>query len=251
MSGKVAILTLTLAAGTLLSSRSEASQTSALPRTVLEGVYTAGQAMRGAAAYQTHCASCHRDDLTGLHASALNGNFFMDRWREFRLEVLFNTISTTMPRGAPRSLSDEAYLDILAFVLQANDVPPGSTELSAEVARQTLLVGKDGPKPLPTSTPVDVTGCLSQNGGTWFLMRAGEPVRTINQWEMTEEETGEAKLRPLGDLRFRLQDLTDVPGFVAAALANNRIEVKGLLVRQPGNERINVTAVQQLASGCE
>jgi hypothetical protein len=224
---------------------------SAPPRTVLDGVYTAVQAGRGETAYQAHCASCHKDDLTGLHASALKGNFFMDRWREFKLDVLYNTISTTMPRGAPNSLDDQVYLDLLAYLLKANEVPAGASELTADVVRNTLLVGKDGPQPLPTSTPVDVVGCLAQISGSWILVRASEPARTMNQWELTIEDTNEAKARPLGDLRFRLQDAADASGFNAETLVNNRVEVKGLLVRQPNNERVNVSAIQLLAPGCE
>jgi cytochrome c5 len=237
---------------TLLSSISTASAAQASgARTVLEGVYTAEQARRGGDAYQASCSSCHRDDLTGLHASALKGAFFMDRWREFKLEVLFNTIVETMPRSAPRSLGDDVYLDILAFILQANEVPAGNQTLNLDITKTTLLVGKDGPKPLPTSTPVDVTGCLVMAAGnTWLLVRASERARTINQWELTPEDTSEARARPLGDQRFRLQDFQNATGF-SPSLVNNRIEVKGLLVRQPGNERINVSAVQLLAPGCQ
>jgi mono/diheme cytochrome c family protein len=220
-------------------------------KTTLDGVYTAEQASRGEVAYLAKCSSCHREDLTGFNGPPLKGDMFMDHWREFNVNVLFDVIASTMPRGQER-LSDSEYLDIQAYLLQQNGLPAGAKELTSESVRQTLLVGKDGPKPLPTSTPVDVVGCLTLfPGAGWFLTNAAEPARTMDQWELTPQESRAAKDKTLAGLRFRLQDIADAPGFNPDAFADNRIEVKGLLVRQPGNERVNVTAVQMIAPGCK
>jgi len=81
---------------------------------VWEGVYTAAQAQRGNVAYLEQCAKCHRDDLSG-YQSVLKSDNFMQYWREDNLQSLYTTIKTTMPRGAPASLSDGAYLEILTF----------------------------------------------------------------------------------------------------------------------------------------
>ena len=232
---RLAILFLTLAVQTA-------------PKTTLDGAYTNEQASRGAAAYVAKCASCHREDLTGFNGPPLKGDMFMDHWREFNVNVLFDVIATTMPRGQER-LSESEYLDIQAYLLQQNGLPAGETELSPESVRQTLLVGKDGPKPLPTSTPVDVVGCLTLfPGAGWFLTNAAEPARTMDQWQLTPEESIAAKSKALAGLRFRLQDIADAPGFNPDVFADNKIEVKGLLVRQPGNERVNVTAVQMIGT---
>src|SRR5271165_7162073 len=71
------------------------------PPNVLQGVYTDAQAKRGKQAYDENCASCHRADLTGFSAPPLKGDLFMDRWREFKLDVLYTLIKNTMPNGAP------------------------------------------------------------------------------------------------------------------------------------------------------
>src|SRR5215471_9957650 len=89
-------------------------------RTVLDGVYTEAQARRGEAQYQDNCSGCHGETLDGRTMGALRGEKFLDRWREDSLEFLFDHIKSRMPAGAPGSLSEGAYLDILAFMVEAN-----------------------------------------------------------------------------------------------------------------------------------
>jgi mono/diheme cytochrome c family protein len=221
-------------------------------KTVLDGVYTPAQAKRGQAGYEAECASCHRADLTGFSGPPLKDDLFMDRWREFNLSVLFDLIKTTMPADNPGGLSEAVYLDIQAYILQANGIPPGAKELTADVSANTLLVGKDGPQPLPSSAQAEIVGCFTADSGNgWFLTRAGEPTRTLNTFEITPEELKAARDKPLGDQLFRLQNATDLPGFDPEKLAGNKADAKGILVRQPRNERINVTALQMVGPGCE
>ncbi|PWU06069.1 MAG: hypothetical protein C5B51_13100 [Terriglobia bacterium] len=221
-------------------------------KTVLDGVYTAAQARRGQAQYESKCASCHRADLSGFSGPPLKGDLFMDRWREFNLNVLFDLMRNSMPADNPGTLSAPAYLDIQAYLLQANGIPAGTRPLTADVLAATLLVGKDGPKPLPSSAQVDVTGCFTQDTGNgWFLTHASEPIRTLNLFEITPAELKQAHATPLGDHLFRLQNVTEMPGFDPEKLGGNKVEVKGILVRQLNNERINVNALQIAGSGCE
>src|SRR5436305_11659644 len=95
-------------------------------RTTADGVYTSAQAQRGQAVYAERCASCHRADLGGFSGPPLKGDLFMDRWREFNLSVLDWLIRNTMPATAPGTLSEENYLDILAWILQTNELPAGA-----------------------------------------------------------------------------------------------------------------------------
>ena len=37
-----------------------------------------------------------------------------------------------MPQQKPHSLSDQMYVDIVAYLLDANGLPPGKTELSPD-----------------------------------------------------------------------------------------------------------------------
>jgi mono/diheme cytochrome c family protein len=220
-------------------------------KSVLDGVYTARQAARGETAYQAKCGTCHRSDLSGFSGPPLKGDLFMDRWREFNLSVLFDLIKTTMPMNNPHGLDDRTYLDILAYVLQQNEIPSGKQDLTAEMTESTLLVGKNGPQPLPGSTPVDVVGCLTLDSGNgWFLTRATEPARTTDQWEASPEELKKAREKVLGGQLFRLPNITDLPGFDADELAGKKVNAKGMLVRQPRNERINLTYLKSLGMEC-
>src|SRR5688572_21599230 len=108
-------------------------------KTVLQGVYTTSQAIRGAAGYEDNCAYCHRDNLDGSGSPSLFGDRFMDNWREEHLDVLYNYIKTEMPRGEGGSLTDAVYTDILAYILSLNVLPAGTTELTADQMGNILL----------------------------------------------------------------------------------------------------------------
>ena len=221
-------------------------------RTVLDGVYTESQAVRGETAYAANCARCHGANLESFSGPPLKDNLFMDRWREFDLSVLFDVIKDSMPKDQPGSLTEQQYLDIASHILRANGIPPGSKELTSVVVQTTLLVGKDGPKPLPNSASVIVVGCFKEDSGNgFFLVSASEPARTLNMWETKEAEFQAAKEATLGSLVFRLENLRDMPGFNPARFIGHKMQAKGILVRQPGNERINVTSINSLVSVCE
>jgi cytochrome c5 len=219
--------------------------------TVLKGVYTAAQAVRGQAAYTESCARCHGANLEGFSAPPLKTAQFMDRWREFPLQVVHDIIANTMPFGAPSSLSEKSYLDIAARILEANELPAGSSELTKAQLGATL-VGKNGPQPLPSSSPVETVGCMRLDvGNGWFVDGATEPGRTLDPWELSAADLASGKNRPFGTQLYRLVDLADGPKFNINASVGTKIAVKGILVRQVGKPRINVTAIQSVAPDCE
>jgi S-disulfanyl-L-cysteine oxidoreductase SoxD len=100
---------------------------------IWSGVYTAAQAERGVESYRERCASCHGVDLRGdSHAVGLQGIGFMFIWEGRTLGELYEKMRNSMPADRPRSLTDETYADILAFILQFNKFPAGDTELGAK-----------------------------------------------------------------------------------------------------------------------
>jgi hypothetical protein len=213
--------------------------------TTLGGVYTTGQAARGQDAYREYCMRCHEgNDQDGPD---LKGAGFVDRWRGDTLNVLFTQIKTNMPGNRPGGLDERTYIDVLAFLLSANGLPAGSKELTAEVIRSVQLVGKDGPEPLPSMTPVRLVGCLASGpGGTWTLTNASEPVRSGSINATTPEELQALTASPLGTHTFRLQNVADR----AAAMKGHKVQAKGVLIRQYMNDRINVTSLETVASTC-
>jgi quinoprotein glucose dehydrogenase len=101
-------------------------------QTVWNGVYTAGQAQKGAALYADNCASCHGLALTGGEsAPPLTGGEFLSNWNGLTLGDLFERIRTTMPADRPGKLTREQNTDILAHILHVGDFPAGAAELSA------------------------------------------------------------------------------------------------------------------------
>ena len=116
-------------AASALAAEPAAGQT----RTVWDGVYTEAQAERGRERYRALCGYCHRDDLSGggseAGAPALRGPFFLNQWRGRPLVDLFVTIGTTMPQQNPDSLRAQVVIDVVAYLLQQNGMPPGETEL--------------------------------------------------------------------------------------------------------------------------
>jgi mono/diheme cytochrome c family protein len=91
---------------------------------VLDGVYTSDQAIRGETIYQQQCQSCHAADMAGGPAArGLLGLAFQFLWKEKTLADLFTAMREKMPPGSPGTLDDQAYIDILAAILQRNGFP--------------------------------------------------------------------------------------------------------------------------------
>jgi S-disulfanyl-L-cysteine oxidoreductase SoxD len=97
---------------------------------VLDGVYSAPQAARGADSFVQNCALCHGASLGGVgEAPALLGAQFITDFNGLTVGDLFERIRTTMPLNNPGGLSRDQYADILAFLLKSNGFPAGPREL--------------------------------------------------------------------------------------------------------------------------
>jgi mono/diheme cytochrome c family protein len=220
-------------------------------KSVWSGVYTAGQAMRGEAVYGARCAKCHEGaDVDG---PPLTGDPFLDRWREDTLATLLNFVKEKMPQDNPGKLTPKEYVDVLTYVLNANHIPAGAQELTADAIPAILLVGQDGPKPLPANALVKVVGCLAQDANhAWTLARAGDLARIRSADETTAAELAEATARPLGTQTFELPNLGELaPAFAADANQGHKVMVKGVLARRGNASRINVLSAGSIAGDCK
>jgi mono/diheme cytochrome c family protein len=98
-------------------------------KSVWTGVYTTEQATRGSDLYARVCSECHGEDLEGREKSpALAGAAFAQRWDGATLKKLFERMEQMPPNPATR-LQPNQYVDILAFLLSANEIPAGSQPL--------------------------------------------------------------------------------------------------------------------------
>jgi len=133
VTGGVAVLAIGLAAvfAAYAGGAARAARANAKPtKTTQDGVYTDDQAKQGKAQYSQNCANCHMDDLSGSgEAQGLVGDAFIRTWEEQTVYDLFQVTYTTMPPDKPESLSPDATLDIVAYLLQSNQFPAGKGEL--------------------------------------------------------------------------------------------------------------------------
>jgi hypothetical protein len=91
-------------------------------------------------------------------------------------------------------------------------------------------------------------GCLSQDRSRkWLLTRAAEPVATDSQATSTLELSG-AAASPLGTQTL---DLLGVEVFHPHDHEGRKVAVKGVLIPNTANSRINVTSLQTLAASCD
>ena len=114
----------------------------ALPLAAQQTAFTSEQAAAGRTAYQTNCAACHQRDLRGANeAKPLAGADFMSNWRNRTAGDLVTYLSVAMPPPPmrPGSLGMETYIEVAAFLLEANGGTAGSTPLAAD---STVAIGR-------------------------------------------------------------------------------------------------------------
>lgn len=83
------------------------------------------QVERGRQEYMANCSSCHGEDLHSVLSTApdLTGSVFKYGWVGQTVGAKYSVISTTMPAGMGGSLSDQTYVDIVAYILSVNGIP--------------------------------------------------------------------------------------------------------------------------------
>ncbi len=216
-------------------------------RTVWNGVYSDAQAARGETEYAAHCANCHREDLSG-YQGILKGDRFMNEYREAPLFRLFDKMKTTMPRGAAGSLSDRQYVDIVSYVLKANQFPSGAEDLQVDDLQMVAVVGKGGAEPVPDFSLVQVVGCLVHNDSndTWMLTRATDFVRA-SQPQAPADELKADLAKPLGSATVELMTSASHD---PAAHKGHTVDARGFLIRRPAGNRINITGLETVAPDC-
>jgi quinoprotein glucose dehydrogenase len=215
--------------------------------TVLDGVYTQQQAQRGAEQYETICATCHEGDEP--EANPPKGSEFIERWREAPVNFLYQFIRTNMPGNKPGSLTEANYVDLVAYLLQANGYPAGKSELTAANAATVLLVGPRGPAPLPANALVSTVGCLTANSGDdWGLSTAANPARVRTADQTTPEEIAASAATPLGQSSYKLINAED---FQAPKLKGQKVQARGVLTKVANPYTLTVLSLERAGTGCE
>ena len=103
---------------------------------VWDGVFTEAQAARGRDAYSGACSFCHGRRLNGApddpdmrSTPPLVRARFLREWDGRSLATLFAYTRQTMPEDNPGSMTDQEYVDTIAYMLQVGGMPAGDDEL--------------------------------------------------------------------------------------------------------------------------
>ena len=106
---------------------------------VWDGVYTEAQAQRGQAVYPGACGTCHGRRLNGApddpdtrSTPPLARARFLRVWEGRSLATLFEYTRATMPESNPSSLTDQEYVDVVAYMLTVGGMPAGDDELQPD-----------------------------------------------------------------------------------------------------------------------
>jgi polar amino acid transport system substrate-binding protein len=114
--------------------------------------YTTEQAANGKVLYGQNCAACHGANgeggvvpeqfgkkLAGQKVSPVAGPGYLPKMKTAGQAYEF--AKKNMPANKPGSLKSDEYLDIIAFALQANNVPPDGKPLTPTSAQKIKLAG--------------------------------------------------------------------------------------------------------------
>ena len=119
---------------------------------VWDGVFTEVQAERGRAAYPGACGLCHGRRLNGApddpdmrSTPPLTRARFLRNWDGRSLATLFEYTRATMPEDNPGSLTDEEYVDVIAYMLSVGGMPAGEAELRPDMGRLARVVIEQQP----------------------------------------------------------------------------------------------------------
>ena len=87
--------------------------------------FLASQATRGQKVYEETCGTCHGP-------GQLVGQGFVESWNDRRVYDLYAVVRGTMPLDKPGGMKEQEYLDVIAYLLQANHAPAGSDSLASD-----------------------------------------------------------------------------------------------------------------------
>ena len=97
--------------------------------------FTAEQVERGHALYARNCQDCHGTTLDNgeFGGPAIKGFYFRQKWAPLGAGALYSFTKGLMPPDRPGQLTDQSYIDLMAFILSNNGYTPGDKELTADV----------------------------------------------------------------------------------------------------------------------
>lgn len=164
------------------------------------GPFTAAQSAAGQSLYQVHCANCHMANLLGRNeAPQLAGGNFMRAWTRRTTQDLVAYMQATMPPSNRGGLGEDGYVNIAAFVLEANGAAPGPQPLQKS-ARLPIGTIASGQMSAAMRAALDKAANANQ-AGLFMIPTAGPKGLTVTGTVKNYVPVTEAMLRnpPPGD----------------------------------------------------
>jgi mono/diheme cytochrome c family protein len=218
------------------------------PASIWTGVYTPAQAERGRVVYEHHCSECHGSDMTGGEGPALSGSTFMIKWETHSVERLFHKVRDTMPSVGSTDVTESEKLDAVAYILQQNGFPHGTSELTEKSPAFTSLriVPKGGATLPRAGALVQAVGCIQEGAANqWVLAQSTDPqVTTLDALSEAEKESAAAAAA--GTQTIQLLSAFPSP----STLKGQKALAKGLLIKAASGLRINVMRLEPLSADC-
>ena len=117
------------------------------------GGFTRAQARAGELVYIGHCLVCHGNAMQGQQGPPLLGPQFLKSLAVGKMTTpeLYAFISSGMPQDAPGSLTQQQYLNVLAYILNKNGIAPGDSALSTRTLTRVGLPHAPGLAPNPAA----------------------------------------------------------------------------------------------------
>lgn len=137
------------------------------------------------------------------------------------------------------STSDEMFTPFIQYTIDSEDLPmpqPHQQDKKTNIPqRQERL------------EVVEVVGCLEPNPpGKWMLTSAADPVVSATQ-STSSVALKTAQTTPLGSRRYQLLGASI---FNPSSHLGEKVAVKGILIKDSEENRVNVTSLQMLATAC-
>jgi len=218
---------------------------------IWDGVFTKAQAERGKAALlQNGCNGCHGPELAGDRGPALKGARFITEWENGSVNGLFLKIRETMPPLNAQQVPPEDKLDIVAYLLEENGFPAGSTALRMDDIEAIQIVKQAGAAAGPANfSLVRAIGCLTRGPDKkWILTSATDPTATKEE-SPTPATLVEGRANLLGSRTLELISVSTA--FSPESQQNHKVEVRGLLYRDAAHTELNLTSLDMLDSMCK
>jgi alcohol dehydrogenase (cytochrome c) len=198
------------------------------------GPFTAAQATTGRATYEQSCSSCHLPALQGSgDAPPLAGLAFTSSWRDRKASDLITFVQSTMPPSSSGSLGEQAYINVVAYILQSNNVQPGTQALTKATGLTIRAITTGASAPGSSSGPqagqekapavprgVDVAGELKNYVPvTDAMLRNPDP----GDWLMIRRDYQASDFSPLNQITTQnVQDLRLVWSWAMNDVGNNQ-----------------------------